>query len=231
MIRFLALEGIDGSGKSTQIKLLIEYLSNCNVPYKYIHFPRSGEGIFGKMVAKFLQGEYGPVDEVNPYLVALIYAGDRNDAKHIIKKWIRNNLLVIADRYVFSNIAFQCAKVKDIVSQKKLQEWIFFLEYSYYKIPKPDISIYLDVTIEFAERELKKTRVGRERQYLEGEKDIHESNLILQRKVKKEYLRLTTEYDDLIMVNCIGKDGAMMDQQTIHNKIIDILTIEERNRF
>ena len=87
----LVIEGLDGAGKSTQIKKVCSYLEQHDKPYKYLHFPRVEEGVFGDLVARFLRGDLGKNDEVNPYLVALIYAGDRNDAAKEIKQWLNYN--------------------------------------------------------------------------------------------------------------------------------------------
>ena len=103
---FIVIEGLDGSGKSTQLKLLKKYLDTKNISYKYLHFPRTEEGIFGDLVARFLRGDLGKIGEVNPYLVGLIYAGDRESAKTEINSWIDDDKLVIIDRYVYSNMAF-----------------------------------------------------------------------------------------------------------------------------
>ena len=87
-MKFVVIEGLDGSGKSTQLKKLKAYLEDKEIKYKYLHFPRTDSPFFGELIAKFLRGELGDIDKVNPYLVALIYAGDRNDSKQQIEKWL-----------------------------------------------------------------------------------------------------------------------------------------------
>src|SRR5512138_3816947 len=138
-MKFLVIEGVDGSGKSTQIKLMMNYLNEQQIKYRYLHFPRTDTGIYGDLIARFLRGDLGNLDAVDPYLVALIYAGDRKDAAAQISDWLNDGYFVLLDRYVYSNIAFQCAKIRDKQKQETLKNWIFELEYNYHKIPKPDM--------------------------------------------------------------------------------------------
>jgi len=134
-MRFIVIEGLDGSGKSTQLNLLQNHLEKESVPFKYMHFPRLEEGIYGKLVARFLRGEMGANDQVDPYLVALIFAGDRADASKQIRRWMEEGYLVIADRYVYSNIALQCAKLEGREERDRLRDWILEFEFQHNGIP------------------------------------------------------------------------------------------------
>jgi len=223
MDKFVAIEGLDGCGKSTQIALLTEYLDSKGVKYKYLHFPRTEAPIYGEMISRFLRGEFGDVTNVNPYLVALLYAGDRENAKHIIREWLSQNYLIIVDRYVYSNMAFQCAKAKTLSEKERLKKWILELEYGYNTIPSPNISIFLYVPFEFIVSKLNNKRGGIDRAYLNGKEDIHESSIELQKKVETEYLKLADQYKDFHVVNCSTKDNKILPPQQVSGKIIDVL--------
>jgi len=119
-MKFLVIEGVDGSGKSTQIRLIMKYFEDQGIPYQYIHFPRTDAPFYGELIARFLRGEFGSLNAVDPYLVSFLYAGVRKDAAPIIREWLIKGYLVLLDRYVYSNIAFQCAKLKDKEDQERL---------------------------------------------------------------------------------------------------------------
>jgi len=223
MDKFVVIEGLDGSGKSTQIRLLKNYLDSKKTKYKYLHFPRTDSPVYGEMVSRFLRGEFGNVNSVNPYFVALLYAGDRENAKSIIKRWLSKNYLVIVDRYVYSNIAFQCAKVDAPEEKEELEKWVLDLEYGYNKIASPTISIYLHVPIEFIANKLADRQPGTDRTYLNGKEDIHEASIELQRKVESEYLKLVDKNSHFHIVNCSATDGNMLSSEVINSEIIKIL--------
>ena len=224
---FLVIEGLDGSGKSTQLKLLREYLEQHAVPYRYLHFPRLEEGVYGKLVARFLRGEMGSNDQVDPYLVALIFAGDRADASETIRQWMEEGNLVIVDRYVYSNIAFQCAKLASRDEQNRLRDWILQFEFGYNQLPKPDLNLYLNVPLEFTRKQLKKTRNGEDRAYLKGERDIHEENLGFQEQVRQVYLSLQEYVKDLKIINCTDASGNMLPPEVISKLIIQKIDLPE----
>jgi dTMP kinase len=221
--RFIVIEGLDGSGKSTQIELLLDYLKKQSAPFEYLHFPRTGDGFFGDMIARFLRGDLGPLDSVHPYLVAMIYAGNRRDSGNLIRNWLNQGINVIVDRYVVSNIAFQCAKLKTRVEKEQLRDWILDFEYNYHGIPKPDINIFLDVPFRFTARKLSAAREGEDRNYLKGKPDIHEQDLEFQKKVRDVYLNIASSDPGVQILDCGDRKGEMLSPQDIFKKLRALL--------
>lgn len=128
---FIVLEGLDGAGKSTQIRMLRQLLAERGVESEYVHFPRFDAPVYGELIARFLRGEFGGVNEVDPYLVALLFAGDRAAAGPQIRAWIAEGKAVVLDRYVYSNVGFQCAKLPAGERRDRLAQWILDLEFGY----------------------------------------------------------------------------------------------------
>jgi len=222
-MKFIVLEGLDGSGKSTQIKLLREHLEKQHIKYQYLHFPRMDAPVYGELIARFLRGEMGANNSVDPYLVALIYAGDRMDAAKQIRQWLDEGYFVLVDRYVISNIAFQCAKLKGQEDRQKLNDWILHLEYEYFKIPVPDLNLFLDVPFEFTQKQLTNQRSGDERDYLKGAKDIHEDDLGFQKDVREVYLSLGAKQKNFSVIDCSSGHGGVMSPKEIFQKITEKL--------
>ncbi len=223
---FFVIEGLDGSGKSTQLKLLRDLLENRGILYKYLHFPRLEEGVYGGLIARFLRGEMGANDQVDPYLVALIFAGDRADAAWMIRKWMDEGYLVIVDRYVYSNIAFQCAKLEVLAEREQLRDWILEFEYGRNNLPRPDLNLFLHVPFTFTRQQLNNVRDGKDRAYLKGERDIHEENLDFQEQVRQEYLSLQKFVDDLALIDCTDGTGGMRAPDEISGIITQHLKIK-----
>lgn len=222
-MKLFVIEGIDGAGKSTQIRLLREYFSRRGYSCEYLHFPRTEEPFFGELIARFLRGEFGSINEVDPWLVAMLYAGDRKDAADVIANWLKSGNMVLLDRYTFSNIAYQCAKLSDPIQQDELMNWIHDLEFRHFGIPLPDLNIFLDVPFSFTQKKLLSLRNGDDRSYLNGTRDIHEESLAFQVKVRDMYLRVAESNDRLCIVNCSDDKGEMLPQEKIFELIIKLL--------
>lgn len=218
---FIVLEGLDGAGKSTQIKLLRRMVEATGRECEYLHFPRFDAPIYGDMIARFLRGELGSVEQVNPYLVALLYAGDRADAARMINGWLKEGKCVIVDRYVYSNIGYQCAKVATEEERKRLREWILRTEYEEFGIPRPTVSLFLDVPFGFTEAKLTAQREGDDRNYLAGGVDIHEKSLDLQRRVREVYLEAASADGELQVVDCSTAEGSMASPEEIFERVAE----------
>ncbi|MDY3978451.1 MAG: dTMP kinase [Tidjanibacter sp.] len=216
---FIVLEGLDGAGKSTQIEMLQQMLTESGHRCERLHFPRFDAPVYGDMIGRFLRGELGGVDEVNPYLVGLLYAGDRADAAHIIRAWLNEGRTVIVDRYVYSNIGYQCAKVADAAKRNELKKWILDTEYNKFSIPRPDISLFLDVPFRFTEAKLSAARTGSDRDYLSGGSDIHEQSLSLQRRVREVYLESAATDGEIRVVDCADACGNMASPEEIFSRV------------
>ncbi len=221
---FIVLEGLDGAGKSTQFRLLRDMFLERGVECEYLHFPRFDAPVYGELIARFLRGDLGSLDSVNPYLVALLYAGDRADAAASIKGWLEAGKVVIVDRYVYSNIGYQCAKIDEVKARNELKEWILDLEYNHFNIPRPDVSLFLDVPFHFTTARLGEQREGDDRSYLKGGEDIHEASLALQQSVRQVYIESAESDATLQVVDCSTEDGEMASAEQIFQRIKTTLT-------
>jgi len=222
-MKLFVIEGVDGAGKSTQIKLLRDFFSEKGNECEYLHFPRTEAPYFGELIARFLRGEFGSINDVDPFLVAMLYAGDRKDASGMIGNWLREGKVVLLDRYTYSNIAYQCAKLKEIQAQDRLMQWILTLEFDHFSIPRPDLNIFLDVPFAFTKKKLSGARTGEDRNYLNGTRDIHEESLDFQKMVRDIYLRVSQSDNSLAVVNCSSSEETMLPPDEIFKIIIGIL--------
>lgn len=211
----VVIEGLDGSGKSTQVKRLRSYLESKTDNLEYIHFPRYDSPVYGELIGKFLRGGFGSIDSVHPQLVALLYAEDRHGAAPQMRKTLDEGGIVLLDRYVYSNIAYQCAKIDDPQEREALRKWIFDTEYGQFGLPKPDLNIFLDVPIGFVEKKLEAGRKGDDREYLEGKTDIHEADIEFQKRVREVYVSQCEIDPDFIRADCRSCDGSMLPPDEI----------------
>lgn len=224
----IVLEGLDGAGKSTQVKLLKEHLLGKGVNLRYLHFPRYDSQPYGELIGKYLRGDFGSIEQVHPQIVALLFALDRMDASAQIKEWLSAGDCVLLDRYVYSNIAYQCSKImmqpqfeeKRSQQAKELRNWIFDTEYNRYGIPRPDLNLFLNVPIDFVDSKLKESRSGDDdRDYLNGKSDIHEADIKFQISVREIYLQQTELDPHFVKVCCEDAHGKMLPPAQIFENI------------
>jgi dTMP kinase len=171
--KLIAIEGIDGSGKRTQVEFLKTALANKGYQTYVTGFPIYNSW-FGKMVGEFLNGEFGPLEEVDPHFTALLYAGDRFEAKEHLCDALAAGKIILADRYIGSNMAHQTARVP-ADERAEFLKWIEHLEYQIYGLPRESLVIYLRVPATEAQKLVAQKSA---RGYTAASHDILESNLL-----------------------------------------------------
>ena len=168
----IAVEGIDGSGKGTQAKLLLKRFLAEGATAALLSFPRYTETTFGGFVGEYLNGRYGSLDAVHPFLAALLFAGDRFESRDALHAALRDHDVVVCDRYVASNVAHQAAK-RVGADRDELIRRIETVEFDVYRLPRPSRTILLDLSVANARR-LIATKA--KRSYTDQTEDLHESD-------------------------------------------------------
>lgn len=192
MGKLISLAALDNGGKSTQIHLIKKYLKSNKIKCTDIHFPIYDNYESGKIIAAYLRGEYGELDEVDPIFIANMYAMNRYQYMPVLKKQLIEYDVVLLDRYVFCNMAYQSAKYKTETQSQIMSDWINEFEFGFLELPYPDLTIFFDVPLDVIKGRMAKERNGKDREYLNGKTDIHESDINYQEKVRQNYLSLTS---------------------------------------
>lgn len=212
MGKLIVIEGTDGSGKSTQFRLMSEHLEKDGVAFKHIVFPRYSEES-SALIRMYLGGQFGDKpSDVNAYAASSFYAVDRYASyKMDWGKWYEEGGVVVSDRYTTSNAVHQASKESGQARQDYLK-WLYEFEYDQLGLPRPDLTIYLDVPTDFTEKMLR----GRE-QATNTKADIHEKDM--------QYLatcrqcgRDAAAFYGWTVIQCV-KDGKMRSMEDIHNEI------------
>lgn len=216
----IVIDGGNGSGKTTQTQLLVQYLKAHKVPAKYVDFPQYYNSFHGKTVARFLRGEFGKINEVSPYLASLAYAVDRASIKKEMEDFLHKGGFIIANRYATSSMAHQGAKFNEPKKREEFLKWLYELEYKVHRIPKENLVIYLHVPWRIG---MQLTKNKGNRNYLQGKKhDIEEKDMNNRIESENMYFRFARTNKHWVMIECIEHD-KLLPPKVIHEKIIKIL--------
>lgn len=177
----VAIEGADGAGKNTAAMGLRAALESQGISARVISFPRYSDTVGGFALGEFLSGRL-PVP-TTPQAAAVLYALDRMESVPIISAAGAANDVVIFDRYIASNMVYQASKVPEQEAYE-LMDWIWRLEVETFRVPPPDLSIYLDTSLEHAQELM---HLKERRSYTERTLDEHEADLGLQERVRANY--------------------------------------------
>ena len=178
---FVVIEGTDGSGKGTQLERLAERLRADGYDVATFDFPQYDQAS-SYFVRQYLNGKYGTADDIGPYTGSLFYALDRFEAGPKIKEAIEQGKVVLANRYVGSNMAHQGTKFRHAEERRGYFIWLDNLEFEMLGIPRPTLSVVLRVPAEIAQQLVDQKTA---RSYTDKKRDIHEADLAhLQKSVE-----------------------------------------------
>lgn len=217
MGKLIVIEGTDGSGKSTQFKLMAERLEKEKMPFHRLVFPRYSEES-SALIRMYLGGAFGSnPSDVNAYAASAFFAVDRYASyKQDWGQWYEDGGLIFSDRYTTSNAVHQASKEPE-EKQAEFLRWLYEFEYDKLGLPRPDLVIYLDVPTDFTEKMMRSREAA-----TNTSADIHEQDL--------EYLatcrkigRTAAEYYGWAVINCV-KDGQMRTIEDIHEEIYGLIS-------
>ncbi|MEY3784247.1 MAG: hypothetical protein RLZZ230_569 [Candidatus Parcubacteria bacterium] len=139
------IEGADGAGKATQVKMLVERFKAEGIEVETLEFPRYEDTFFGSYIREWIDEVHGNFIELDPRLSSILFAGDRFETKDTINGWLKEGKHVILDRYVSASMLHQGAKISEVGKRGSFLLWLSRLEYDVFKMPKPDVVVYLDM--------------------------------------------------------------------------------------
>lgn len=210
--KLITLEGLDGSGKGTQAALLKEALLKLRLPLKTVSFPDYSHPS-SALVKMYLNGEFGSrPGDVNAYAASSFYAVDRYASfRKYWKEEYESGTWILADRYTTSNMVYQLTKLP-AGEWEEFLSWVEDFEYGKLALPRPDITVYLDMPPEVSQELLSSRYKGDEKK-----KDIHESNLEYLSRCR-ESARYAAEKMGWRVINC-AEGGLPRPVEDIHREI------------
>ncbi|MFA5134467.1 MAG: dTMP kinase [Patescibacteria group bacterium] len=206
--KLIVFDAIDGAGKTTQVQLLTKRFRRLRKPYHLTDFPQYDKSFFGAMCRRYLKGDFGETEKTNPYLISLLYALDRYEARAEIEQQLQAGRIVVSDRYAPANKIHQTLKISNKSEQAKFLRWLDEMEFKVLGVPKPDVVLFLDVPPSIA-MPLMKAR---------GKRDMHERDYHHQQQAYLMALQLYKKYPNWIRIQCM-RSGQLLPPEVIHEQV------------
>lgn len=220
--KLIVIDGTDGSGKATQIGLLIKHLKRDGHKVKVVDFPEYYSNFFGKFIGHCLSEQYYNFVKIHPKIASVLYAADRFESADKIKKWLRGGNIVVANRYASANQIHQGGKIGSTKRREIFLKWLAEMEYGVFKIPKPDVVFYLSVPISIVMKLIEQRNREASRAYLGKKKakkaDVHEKDVKFLENSRKSALWLAKTQKGWIKIECT-KGGDIDTRENIHEEI------------
>ncbi len=216
--KFIVIDGTDGSGKATQVDLLLKRLEKDGHKVKTVDFPEYYKNFFGDFIGHCLTEQYYNFINVHPKIASVLYAADRFESKEQIEKWLDSGYVVLANRYVSSNQIHQGGKISNNKKRESYLEWLDIMEYKVFKIPRPDVVLYLSVPLDVSIKMMKERNKKSVRNYAGKKKDVHEVDINFQKNSRKSALWLSTKLKNFIKIDCAPKK-EILSREVVHDLV------------
>jgi len=217
--KLIVIDGTDGSGKATQVDYLTKRLKKDGHKIKVVDFPEYYKNFFGKFIGHCLSEQYYNWLNIHPKIASVMYAADRWESSEEMRKWLKSGYIVIANRYVSANQIHQGGKITSAKKRNDFLKWLNEMEYEVFKIPRPDLTLYLSLPINLVLKLLKNRESSKmKREYLKKKKDVHESDVNHLINSRKSALKLVKEIPNFIKIECSEK-GKILSREQIHEMV------------
>lgn len=217
--KLIVIDGTDGSGKATQVDLLAKRLKREGRTVKIVDFPEYYKNFFGAFIGHCLSEQYYNWLGVHPKIASVMYAADRWESGDELRDWLKKGYIVIANRYVSANQIHQAGKIKNAKKRNDFMKWLDEMEYEVFGVPRPNITLYLDLPTKIVLQLLKKRESSKmKREYLKKKKDVHENDVNFLINSRKSALKLVREISNFIKIECFEK-GKILSRETIHQEV------------
>ncbi len=221
--RFIAIEGTDGSGKTSLIKPMMRQLMEIDhsLDIDIYKFP-DYKTVSGNLITEYLEGKYGDPTEQNPYLAGALYTINRKEKAARMRQALKLGRLIIADRFTVSNMAFQGAKIRSQKERERYYKYVIKKEFDYLSIPRPDKVIVLDVPVDETAKRLHSREASKR-----NRRDGHELDISYQRRVYTTYMEIAHIYSHWVdVVNTQTPGGETLPPTIIGERIVSLLVDE-----
>ncbi len=206
--KLIVIDGSDGVGKATQTALLLKRLQKEKIPVKTLDFPQYQNNLFGKLIRECLDGKYGDFIALDPHIASALYAADRFEAKPKIEKWLKEGKTVLLDRYVSANQLHQGGKIQDPKKRKEFLLWLDEMEFTTFKLPRPDCILYLHLP----------TALSLQLIHKRGSKDLAEKNTKYLSDARDSGLKMIQANTKWKKIDC-SDNKEILPREVIHERI------------
>jgi len=216
--KLIVIDGTDGSGKATQVGLLVKHLKKDGLKVRIVDFPDYKDNFFGKFIGHCLTEQYYNFLHVHPKIASVLYAADRFETKDKINEWLKKGYIVLANRYVSANQIHQGGKIKNATKRATFIKWLDEMEYEVFKIPRPDVVFYLSLPINIVTKLIASRDNLANRGYKGKKKDVHESDTEFLENSRASALWLAKTQKNYVKIECAPK-GELLSRESIHEDI------------